>query len=766
MKTILPKQVVIRFSFFILVLSIVVTSATPRFALVLSGGGSRGLAQIGVLKAFEEHQLKPDLIVATSMGAIIGALYASGFGADSIASLAKNVNWNKIYLNSSQRKTLFVSQKNEPSAALFELRFDYDLKPILPNAISHGQAIYNELAPLLVIPQFEARDDFDRLPIPLRIIATDLITGKKVVFSSGNICTAIRASCAIPLAFSPVNVDSMLLIDGGITANIPVETARDAGAAIVIAVDVTSPLWDRKALANPVKLVDQIVSIGITQKKNREKSNADFIITPLLTSITNSDFNAIDSIISHGYTAALPFCDSIRLLIGKETSSREAQVTTETGTITTDNTSNNVAFPVLTSISSAGNKRTRSRVLINASGFKKGDTLTRTSIEKALTSLYATDLFENVNIAIDTNGTGKILVEENKFWRIQSGLRFDQFHLGEGYIEPAYENCFGLGIITLMHLQYGLRREKYTLDILSNHLFNRNIANSLHLQFYSSKEKILEIDTTIDDSTTLISTTSLHEHTLRKTGINFHIGTQIGRISSLSAGVRFERFRVHSSDIDLFGDLFGINFKKTLPFFSLKFSMDTMDKYPYATSGMRHLLTIGSAFKKLGNRNSFLKCAGSFGKYWTIKKRNTFFTRFSFSWASDPLPEVERTYIGGIIGEERHKEAGVYNYFPFSGLPPRALIGDMFGIIHGEYRCELKKRLYFHTLFDWGNAWNTTDKSIRKLIETAPLGLGIGISYHTLFGPVQLSYGQLLRNSWQYLPENEEFFYFSAGYDF
>lgn len=172
----------------------------PRFALVLSGGGAKGLAQIGVLKALEEAGLRPDLIVGTSMGAIIGTLYAAGYSPQMIDSLVKTVQWNDIFSNIINRKNLFVSQKSEPRNYLLELRFNQNFK-LSPISQSYGQQFYDLLIPMLADAQRRSNGNFDSLGIPVRIIATDLLTGEKVVFSKGNLVTAIRASCSIPLFF-------------------------------------------------------------------------------------------------------------------------------------------------------------------------------------------------------------------------------------------------------------------------------------------------------------------------------------------------------------------------------------------------------------------------------------------------------------------------------------------------------------------------------------------------------------------------------------
>ncbi|MBN2189030.1 MAG: patatin-like phospholipase family protein, partial [Chitinispirillaceae bacterium] len=156
------------------------TAPGCRFALVLSGGGARGLSQIGVLKALEEARLRPDLIVGTSMGAIIGSLYACGYSPDSILSIVRAIEWNDVFSNTAKRSRLFVSQKSEPVNFLFEVRLNDRLEPVPPSSISYGQAFFDYLAPLVTAAQFRARMNFDSLPVHLRIVTTDLLSGEKV----------------------------------------------------------------------------------------------------------------------------------------------------------------------------------------------------------------------------------------------------------------------------------------------------------------------------------------------------------------------------------------------------------------------------------------------------------------------------------------------------------------------------------------------------------------------------------------------------------
>ncbi|MCX7726544.1 MAG: patatin-like phospholipase family protein [Chitinispirillaceae bacterium] len=742
---------------------------SPKVALVLSGGGARGLAQIGVLKSFEKHNIRPDLLVTTSIGAIIGGFYSAGFSADSIEKIAKSIDWDRIFSNSSLRKTLFVAQKENLSNYILEIRFGNNFKPIFPSALSYGQFLYNFLNPFLINASSKALYSFDSLCIPLRIVATDLLSGEKVVFSKGNLLTAIMASCAVPLVFYPIEVDSFLCIDGGITSNIPVEIARKCGAEKVIAVDVTSPLWTKEHLENPVRLVDQIISIGISEKKKKEMRLADIVIEPEIGEIRNTDFYKIDSLIYYGYIAAEKLSDSIKSIF-KETpygSDNIGNTTLEDSSVKNNYVQKELPIEVR-DIVTEGNIKTRQSLIVRASGLNIGDTLTPSLTKSSLSSIYSTSLFESVNIVIDTSGICKIIVKEKKYLRIRGGLRFDEFHLGEGYLEPAYENLIGRGITSLMHLQYGLRREKYTFEIHSNYLYTKNLAHNLVAQLYSSKERILESDTTMIDSITMTATTSIHQRVLSKTGLNFIFGTQLGRFSLVTAGLRMEKFMVQKEDRGILSDILGNTLKRVISFFSLRLIIDSIDRMPFPTSGLKLYLSLGGSTKSIGSRFSFVKLNGRIEKYTTFLKYHTFITKFNFALADvSVLPEVEKIYLGGAIEEERHPEMSIYyNYVPFSGLPSRAISGSRAAVMHLEYRVEVKRALFVHLLTDLGNSWSYITEDYFSLVKKFPLGIGVGVSYMTPVGPLKFSYGRLVRNTSSYEPKERDVFYFSAGYEF
>jgi len=286
----------------------------PRIGLVFSGGGARGIATIGVLKAFEKAHLPIDFIVGTSMGSIMGGLYAAGYSVDDLKTLVDSTSWQEMlsFSDETRRSDLFFDQKLARDKSLLVLRFD-GLTPVLPEAFSSGQRLTNYLSVLALQGIYHPSPSFDDLRIPFRAVATDLVSGKRVVIDKGDLSEALRASVAVPLFFIPVIKDTTELLDGGLVSNIPADVARDWGADIVVVVDVTSPLRPVSELNTPWAVADQIIGITMQQANQLQLKNADFVIRPELGKWSSTDFVNLDSLIRLGEMAAEQLVPAISL---------------------------------------------------------------------------------------------------------------------------------------------------------------------------------------------------------------------------------------------------------------------------------------------------------------------------------------------------------------------------------------------------------------------------------------------------------------------
>ena len=213
---------------------------SPRVGLVLSGGGARGAAHIGVLKVFEQEGIPIDCIAATSFGSLVGGLYSLGYSAGEIEEIMSGQDWDSVFTDAPQRRLTRLLDRRD---ARHQVRISFrEWNPELPTGLLEGQRLMETLDRFITDRLLRADYDFDRLPIPFRAVATNLIDGKTYVFRKGSMTEALRASMAIPLLFTPLEKDGMLLADGGLTDNLPVDVVLGMGADIVIAVDVTSRL--------------------------------------------------------------------------------------------------------------------------------------------------------------------------------------------------------------------------------------------------------------------------------------------------------------------------------------------------------------------------------------------------------------------------------------------------------------------------------------------------------------------------------------------
>ena len=286
----------------------------PRIGLVLGGGGARGIAHVGVIRVLEQLRIPVDYIAGTSMGSIIGGLYATGMTSDQLEAVIRKLNWNDIFADNTVRAERPYRRKRDDDLALFGPKFGVGPKSsLLPRGAISGQKI--QFFFQTVTSERVQTKYFDELPIPFRAIAADIVTGKPVVISQGDLATAMRASMSIPGLFSPIDFEGHLLVDGGIVNNLPVNVVQGMGADILIAVDVGTPLSTRSELTDFVSITSQLSGIMVVNNTEHQESlltSQDVLIVPNLgNEITSVDFTKIDQSIPLGYEAASALRDKL-----------------------------------------------------------------------------------------------------------------------------------------------------------------------------------------------------------------------------------------------------------------------------------------------------------------------------------------------------------------------------------------------------------------------------------------------------------------------
>jgi NTE family protein len=299
-------------SFVLLCLLLTISADTrPKIGLVLSGGGAKGIAHIGVLKVLEEYGIKPDYIAGTSMGAIIGALYSIGYSAAELDSLIFSQNWASLMTDRKERINLSLLELETDGK--YQLNFPMNRGRIgLPSGLVNGQNIINLLSSL-TIPAHNI-DDFHDLPVPFCCIGTDLETGNEVVMDHGILSEAIRGSMSIPTVFTPSEWENTLLLDGGLVNNFPVEAVRKMGAEIIIGVDISQSIAKREDLKNMVSVITQAISFRGYASTEEQRHYCDILITPNLEDYNLLSFDKLRDIFNIGEYAARQAVPEIQAL--------------------------------------------------------------------------------------------------------------------------------------------------------------------------------------------------------------------------------------------------------------------------------------------------------------------------------------------------------------------------------------------------------------------------------------------------------------------
>ncbi len=289
-------------------------SHPPGVALVLSGGGIKGFAHIGVLEVLDSAHIPIDLIVGTSIGAVVGGLYAAGYTPKQLESFAKSINWADVLeLSDETSRTERVLSQKDMDHALLSLRFTGFFDPVIPQAISSGQRLTMLFNAMVLGAPGGVPNDFLRdLRVPFVAVTTDIVRGERRLLTNGDLTEALRASATLPLRFSPVPEDSAILMDGGLLDNIPTDVARSFGASKVIVSNTTAPLLPRESLNTPWDVADQVTSLMMRRENDRELKLSDCTITPILSGFDETDFSNIPAMIEAGRQAARAMLPEIK----------------------------------------------------------------------------------------------------------------------------------------------------------------------------------------------------------------------------------------------------------------------------------------------------------------------------------------------------------------------------------------------------------------------------------------------------------------------
>lgn len=686
----------------------------PKIGLVLSGGAARGLAHVGVLKALEEQGIHIDAIAGTSMGAVIGGLYASGYKIDELEKLAMSIDWQEALSDAPAREDVPFRRKQDDRDFLVKqkLSFRDDGSLGLPLGMIQGQNLSLLLESLLAHSS-DVRD-FDKLPIPFRAVATDIVSGEKVVFRKGHLPQVIRASMSIPAVFAPVEINGQLLVDGGMVDNIPVDVAREMGVDMVIVVDIGTPLRGRKQLNTVFDILNQ--SITLMTRSNSEVQLAslrsdDVLIQPSLASFGVTDFGHSQAIIDAGYRAAQA--------LGARLTSLRQPADVQLNAARSPEQRN----PIITAIKIENDSKIGDSVIRYYIRQPVGEPLDLGRLQRDMGTLYGLDYFEQVQYRVVHKGKEQTLVISARGKRsgtdylrlglnLSDDMRGDSaFNIGASYRVNGINT---LGAEWLTRVQIGDQQELYSefyqpLDAGSRYF----VAPYIHAQS-QNVEAILDND-------------PIAEYRLERYGFGLNVGRQIGNSGEIRLGVgeAWGKADVRIGERDLPSTSFNEGF------YDIKYSFDSLDNVYFPHTGEDIGLSVRQFSPALGSDDSYRQWEFNLDKALSYGP-NTWILGGRYGRTLDKAEVVTSSFL---LGGARQ----------LSGFRQDAISGQNISLMRAVYYRRLTPRsylpfdfpLYAGASLERGRAWNNDNEFDSGYINAASIFIG----FDTPLGPLNFSYG-------------------------
>ena len=728
----------------------------PKLGLVLSGGGAKGLAHISVIRALEEQGIYPDYITGTSMGALVGALYAIGYTPDEMEELISGIDWDQLLTNRVPLTEVTIEEKPYSERYLFELTWDNNTVS-LPQGLIVGQRL-NELF-VRITRSVHNIDDFSQFPIPFACMATDITTGDKVQLDSGSLPDAMRASMAIPSFFTPVEIDGHLLVDGGLVRNFPVEEVRAMGADVVIGVFVSSDLKTKDELTDMVDVLAQSALIAGTLDSREQMKKTDFLLVPDLDGFYTQSFNKSADIIEAGKVYAETMTDSIRIfketyLAGKEMKPVEKLPVAESHKIS--------------QIVIEGNDKVSSEFIVGKLGIDPTESMSYSNIERRINLLFGTRFFSKISYTIkETNGQDVLFlsIEEAPQKKINFSVNYDTENgvgvnsnltvrnllipnsrwIAEGNLaeNPGLE----LSYYQYLGVEQGLAFVAGGLwknSSLPDYNFSGSTSNIFKSTYYNLYSKL---QTANHQHFTFGAHFSLERGILKpKIGEEIHALLEKFSLENRSAGLFFD---LNTLDKRYFTEQ-GLSISANA---SYKFSTDNAITFTDS-------LTPGSTPISILSDNYYQASLD-------IKSFHKLLNHFSFSVQGtvvlsdlefDSINLIDYQFIGGF--NPRYQDA--YSYW---GSSDREFNAISFSKITSSLQYEVQRDIYLQGLFNYidseypmellGIKYDKTDFEGRD----RRYGAGISAGYNSKFGPIILGLAKDFH-------KNSVRAYFSIGYYF
>ena len=742
--------------------SVLIRPPRLKVGVVLGGGGAKGAAHIGALKYMEELGIPIDYVAGTSMGSIIGGLYAMGYTPDELQTLISNMNWSEYMGNKIDRSFMSKEARQRNSTCLVNVPFslmslfDHDSNTTfisqLPSAYVNNSSLINLFNDLCVGYQEEM--DFNDLPIPFACVATDMITGKEVVLRQGCVPTAMRASMAIPGVFSPVTIDTAVLVDGGMVNNFPADVLREMGADIIIGIEIASKKSiTAEDLASLPQIFSRLVTNSTSGKRESNRAMCNVYMVPDVSGYGMLSFTpeAIDTLVSRGYKKAVEFDNQLRRV--KEIVERSAGHPVEKELQAPHAMNISVDTVLVRSVTINNVSDSQSRWLIRKGSLKAGHLYTQKTIEQAMQIYRGTGCFDEITYNVKETDS----VHDNKTLDGMYDLTVN--------VKPAKPNVAGLGLRydteegAALLLRFGLNEKGFGGSKLD---FSVKLSYNLkaNLTYTYSLPAVFNISAAYDyrndhfkilyDNNRSVNL-RYQQQKLSTYFSQFHL---LNVSTSVGASFISTTFDMFSLDEEMDTTYFAVN-RLLTPFIDAEY--DNLDDAYFAKHGIRARLTGRWHFDTKSHWKSYPEASLAFQSY--ITPRNGRFTIIPQTYARYVFGNPDYFNLFNVFGGEiegRHFE----QQMPFIGYASVEQTGNQYHILRCDLRYNVYGKHYLTAMYNGLVSWYWGEP-FAEVIKYAVQGAGLKYSYNTLLGPVSLTFHWSRRYS-----ENHFGGYFSFGYTF
>jgi NTE family protein len=677
-----------------------------KIGLVLSGGGAKGLAHIGVLKILEESNIKIDYITGTSMGAIIGALYSVGYTPAQIEKILSNLDEAFFNNDDSEGSEYSLEKKIKNHDYSFSVRYDQSFNFFLPKGIKSNEKPYLTLKDLLW--QAENITDFDQLPIPLRVIATDLDTGQAVALKSGDLAQAVTASMAIPTIFDPVRIGEKNYVDGLIARNFPVQDIIDMGADYIIGVDVGTRVKAKNSY-NVINIFDQLISYQTAASTPKQRELTTLLISPEVSNYKSTDFDASHNIVLEGEKAALKQITKINSLPKRELD------------IVLTNPKGDVFEIDNIEITSLKNDSRKEIIQDIFSKVLKGPTNKKT-LENLVSKAYGFDFVNKIYYKIQDK-TLLLQVEENPSNVVGLALNYETDY-GTSFVVGTDISLIGKqGVLTTAEVKFG---DYY--GVVFNNFFYYGVANKIGAIFnvgynespfflYNNNGKKVSEFLNKTYFATAAFLTQYDNHLILMYGMNYSYSDFVQRIGSSNT----KSLEYHKN----FGDFF----------FKVNWNRVNRDLYP--TSGYLFEAEYLWGGKLSGQNSTFYGPIYNLEGYYPLTSRISLsLSVFGGAINGHNIPINKYLNLGGTI---KNMDRGL---FPFYGYHfQQKLLENLMGSAVGM-QIKLFPNIYLVAKYNVAT-FSEPDFNLNKkssiIWQDYSHGFGFGIAYNSIIGPVEFS---------------------------